>query len=117
MKIDYDLIRKILLKVEEISDGNVNYLPEHIWQKYFTESCKLNIFNYHVKYLFDDHLIEGSNGYVFDITPTGRDYLNNVRDDNIWKKTKERIQPLGTVALGIVSEIAKSFVSKKLGLS
>ena len=68
------------------------------------------------KFLLDANFIEMVNGGIIDITPKGRDYLNNIRNSDIWEKTKLKLQPLGAVAFDIVSEVGKSYIFSKLGL-
>ena len=118
MKLDYDLIREILVVIEDISDGSVNFTTDGIWKDYFQNRCQTEVFRYHVKYLRDCGFIEPSNnsGYIIDITPYGREYLDNIRDDTIWEKTKEKVKPLGNVTLDVISEIAKSLVMTYFGL-
>lgn len=56
------------------------------------------------------------NDGVRDITPKGLDYLNNVRNESVWSKTKERIKPMEQVTFDLISEVAKSYLLSKLGL-
>ena len=116
MKLNYDLIREILLVVEEISDGTTNFTRGSIGEKYF-EHYSEKEFNYHVKYLRDAGFIEPSTGdCVIDITPWGRDYLDSIRNIDIWEKTKEKAKPLGSVAFDVIKDIAKSVILSQLGL-
>lgn len=114
MKLNYDIIRDLLLKIEEITDGNKNFSPIYFFKE-FSETEE-TVIAYHLKYLFDAGLVEGSEGYVIDITPFGRNYLDSIRNHTIWEETKSKIQPLGSVTLSVVSEIAKSLILSKLGL-
>ena len=116
VKLNYDLIREILLVVEEISDGTTNFTRGSIGEKYF-EHYSEKEFNYHVKYLRDAGFIEPSTGdCVIDITPWGRDYLDSIRNIDIWEKTKEKAKPLGSVAFDVIKDIAKSVILSQLGL-
>jgi len=115
MKLNYDLIREILMFIEEKADGDINYTAELIWEERFT-SYDNRVVYYHVKYLCDASFIESSNGYIIDITPNGRGYLDNIRNSNIWEKTKDTIKPLGNVTFGVISEVAKHLVTNYLGL-
>ena len=66
----------------------------------------------------DARLIEGTytRDAIIDITPLGRDYLDHVRNDTVWGKTKKNLQPLGTVPLSVVSQVTASCISSLLGL-
>jgi hypothetical protein len=71
---------------------------------------------YHIAYLSDANLIIFSNDYIIDLTPKGHSFLNNIRSQDVWHKTKETVKPLGTVALDVVVNVASSIVSKFLNL-
>lgn len=114
MKLNHDLIRELLLHIEEISDGNTNF-PSNYFLKPLRHYPERFV-TYHLKFLLDAGLIEGKNGYITDITPYGRNYLDNIRNETIWIKTKNRLQPVGSVTLSVISEVAKSFILSKLGL-
>jgi len=115
MKLDNDIVRTILLQVEEDVDGVVNYSIRSYCEEMFP-NCNVDKTTYHMKYLIDAGFMQAANGYFIDITPKGRDFLNNVRDDGIWNETKKAVKPMGTVAIGIVSEIAASIVKKTFNL-
>jgi hypothetical protein len=113
MKIDYDLIRDILLKIEEFSDGSTNFPYAYIY-KYF--DYEKQIIEYHVKYLKDANFIEAQNGYFIDLTPIGRDYLENIRDNNIWNKVKEKMNTLPSTSISVAAELAKDVILKYFNL-
>lgn len=115
MRLDYDLIRDLLLYVEENTDGVKTIYIDDVCQDFPNVpeiKCK-----YHIKYLKDDYLIQLLRDvHIIDITPKGREYLNNIRDKSIWDKTKNIYKPLGSVTLSVVSEIGKSLILQRLGL-
>ena len=45
-----------------------------------------------------------------------REYLDTIRDKNIWEDTKKKFHPLGSVTFSVISDIAKSLILKQLGL-
>ena len=51
-----------------------------------------------------------------DLTWQGHEFLDSVRDPDIWQKTKARAAPVATAAFGVILEIAKAEIRKKLGL-
>lgn len=115
MKLDHDLIRKILVSVEEISDGHKNFPPGYLAEEYLSD-YDLSVVEYHVKQLTQARLLECPNGYIIDLSFEGHQYFSNIRSDTVWKKTKETIAPLGGVTLGIVTEVAKKYILKELHL-
>jgi Hypothetical protein (DUF2513) len=50
------------------------------------------------------------------LTWQGHEFLDNVKDHDIWSKTKERVKGLPGVAITVVAEIAKAEIMKRLGL-
>ncbi len=115
MKLDNDLIRIMLLKAEKDADGRTNYEMNSYCENAFPDYA-LNKSIYHMKYLVDAGFIQAKNGYFLDITPNGRDFLNNIRNDAVWAETQKAVKPLGTVAINIVSDIAASVVKKMFNL-
>lgn len=114
MKLDYDLIRELLLHIEEISNGEDVFTRLDLCQDFLdTNSLKLV---YHLKYLDDAGLIECHEGYITDITPLGRSYLDNIRNPGIWQEILRRAHPFGSVALSVLSDIGSSLIKSKLGI-
>lgn len=107
-------MRELLMKAEDDTDG-CNPLSSFHFSKSFPDVDMLKL-EYHLKYLSDAGFVEGEDGYIVDITPYGRDYLENIRNHSVWEETKKKFQPLGSVTVSVISEIAKSIVLSRLGL-
>ena len=113
MKRDFDLIREILLRVEQV-DPEEPYIFR--WEiDGYSEPVVLE----HVKLLIDAGYVEGnyelSTAYhvmgtiVSRLTMKGHDFLDTMRDDTVWNRTKSKIQKAtGTTSLEIVKEVAAS---------
>lgn len=122
MRLDHDLIRNLLFHIEEITDALEIYTVSNLYESY--QEYSYTIFRYHIKYLYDIGFIEASNDFddcidkieIIDITPLGRDFLDAIRDNTVWEKTKKKFQPLGSVAISVISDLATSFLRNKLGL-
>ena len=115
MKLDYDLIRDLLLYVEDKTDGEKTIHVLSIAEDF--HAVEVQKIKYHLKYLKDSHYLQHIRDVnILDITPLGRDYLNSVREQSIWKETKKVFHPLGSVALSVVSDIATSIILKRLCL-
>lgn len=54
---------------------------------------------------------------IYDILPTGHQFLANIKDDNIWEETKAKAKKVGSFALDILSKIAVNVISDHLGKS
>lgn len=112
MRIDYDLIREILLFVEELTDGHTNYTYDSIYESIPEDPQKVW---YHIKYLTDVDYIEAANGFFIDITPIGRAYLDSVRDESVWTTVKEQMKSVKTMPLDVVKAVATKVVLNLLG--
>jgi hypothetical protein len=53
---------------------------------------------------------------VKSLTWNGREFLDDVRDVEVWGKTKERAKAVAGVGFSFLWEIAKAEVKSKLGL-
>ena len=122
LKIDYDLVREILLFVEDKSDGvhsfRSNKYVDNIGGNKET-SIKVA---YHVKFLIDVGYIEGDrtpfyNPLILDITPSGREFLSATREQSVWVKTKEKLgTALADRTAGEVMNVAFKLTSKLFDL-
>lgn len=125
MKRDLDLLRKILLAIE---NANEFYYYNGIPLLASDIGCpNLNLVSFHVSLLVDNNYIEVLNvtccGIAYDdymikrLTADGCDYLDNIRNDTIWNKTKEAISNVGgTCALDIVKSIAGKIILSQVGI-
>ena len=54
--------------------------------------------------------------YNVNLTYQGHEYLNNIRDNKIWKNTKKVSSKLSSVSLEILKSIAINEINKVIGL-
>ena len=54
---------------------------------------------------------------ISSITYQGHQFLDNIRDNSIWKSTKDKASKVASVSLPIIQQIASSLVKSALGLS
>jgi hypothetical protein len=121
MTRDLDLIREILLRIEADPkfDGSGNPVDAAILG--VTDRANMEVM-YQLAQLIEAGLLAGKilappvAIVVFKLTWQGHDYLDSIRDPDIWKKTKARIAPVASVAFGVVLEVAKAEIKKRLGL-
>ena len=115
MKRDMDLIRKILFKIEEeyVSTALFNLVIDGYEFPDVAYQCKL---------LYDAGLVDqykskyGDNTiYAFTVgglTWEGHDFLDKIREDTIWNKTKETITKKGLpMILDVIKDVATGIVS------
>lgn len=117
MRLNYDLIRDIMLKVEFEANGTSNIDPQGFAEEYFS-NYDSEVVLYHIKYLRNAKMIEPQTGYEFiDLTPKGHEFLNNIRDNKIWEKVKKKAYNcLESVSLSTLAEAAKRIIFSSLGL-
>lgn len=119
MKRDMELIRQILLLVEEYPEPDGAILPA-------IDGYSQQEIAYHVKLLADASLIEARDFSAGDnchwvarhLTWQGHEFLDAARHDTIWGKAKKMIQDQGgsipfTVLQSLLVELAKGLVGLK----
>lgn len=124
MKRDMDLMRQILLLIEERSDVPPKILTLEDFFDIKEDAYKISL---HIDLLCDAGLIEVINTSVlerglkdFDITRltlAGYEYLDAIRDIKIWHKVKQSISFVGGATLDVIKQVAIRELSKELGLN
>ena len=124
MKLDMELARTILLKIE--ADPSFNGSP----QNRSTNATRLGItghddaeVTYHLVQLIEASLLDGNvkmaaigEVVVSKLTWSGHQFLNDIRDPDIWSKTRERAKSVSGIGFQFLWEIAKAEIKVKLGL-
>lgn len=108
MKQNNDLLREILFEFKAEEDWLI-ILPEYPGREP-EERKKVG----HVKLLCDAGPVGQINEGVFRLTSPGYDYLDAIRSDTIWTKTKAGASAVGGVSLGMMKDIALSYVKQEL---
>ena len=115
MKRDMDLVRLILLKIEE------EYVSTAMYDLTI-EGYDMPTVAYHCKILYEAGLISAYDALnaegllcsfgVGALTWDGNDYLDKVRDSSIWEKTKETIAQKGLpLVFDTIKTIAIAFIT------
>lgn len=112
MKRDLDLIRDILLKIEE-SGSEISPLSIEDFLKFNADP---EVISHHLYLLFNADFInvaykepfyDTTNYFVTTLTMHGCDYLDAVRDVGIWHDVKEKLKAVGgSDALDIIKAVA-----------
>jgi len=112
MKRDLDLYRQILKAMEECPEArcdSIRGLP----------GITHAMFAHHVKLLTQAGLIEaidisshdGDDWLLLSITHEGYEFIDAVREDSIWNKTKEKaLSSTGTISLEILKTTAQAVI-------
>ncbi len=116
MKLDYDCIRYILISIEE--SNNTRLLASSLSNDIYDVDTIL----YHIECLLDVNYIEVSKPhsyfgstygdyFIFRITMFGHQFLDSIRDTNIWTKTKATAKEVGVTTLNSILKIAESIIT------
>lgn len=117
MKRDLGLIRLILLEAEKAE--NTAELEEHYSRKYGEGYADVKA--KHVALMKEAGLVEaGVNNAgnsrvvarVNSITWSGYEYLDSVRDPEVWIKTKTAVERFGSASLDVVKQVAADVIKK-----
>ncbi|MBA6129916.1 DUF2513 domain-containing protein [Pseudomonas juntendi] len=122
MKLDKDLVREILLAVEASKEDPSG------WTQLNLEGREALDVSYHVMLLHEAGFIVGDDLTTDDglewlpkrLTYKGHEFLDTVRDGEVWRRTKEGAEKAGTAGLGLLVELAKVYskviIKEKLGI-
>lgn len=123
VKRDMDLIRDLLLKIEgnPEMDGTREFFfntPEEMG----ISGHSIGEVAYHLKLLITAGLVDGAVTIatpmqtVRSLTWDGHEFLANIKNDNIWGKTKEHFASLPDVGIKIIAAFAEKLLMKQVGL-
>lgn len=117
MKRDLNIFRDVLLQMEAVPAGHVVEkfnVPDGVSEPTFLEHLDLMI----KADLIEGQSIRDHNGDVATVvvqkmTNKGYDFLDSIRDNTVWEKTKSKV---GSASLDIVKTVAESIFRAGLGL-
>lgn len=120
MRRDMDLVRYILLKTEE-AEGQIGY------EDLVTDCWSAQEVAYHVEIMYLAGLLDATamkdmngtavRGYVNGLTWDGQDYLDAIRNDTVWAKTKRLVkEKVGSTTMDIIKLVAIEVTKQALGI-
>jgi uncharacterized protein DUF2513 len=119
MQRDMDLVRELLLQLDNDArlDGTRWANPAELG---ITDQSPEKV-AYHLRMLIGAGFITGKvpqEGVplVSKLTWQGHEFLDDIRDPEIWTKTKEQAKGLASVGIALIWELAKALIRQKLGL-
>ena len=115
MKRDMDLVRLILLKIEEeyVSTAIYNLKVDTYDMATVAYHCKIM----HEAGLISDYKAQSADGEIYSFCVSslsweGNDYLDKVRDNSIWKKTKDAITHKGLpLIIDTIKTVSTAFIT------
>lgn len=126
MKLNYDCVRSVLLTVEKSKtiDEELNLNPltvETIFEQlpkyedseilYTIEKLKEAGYINATLQFAAGHFIDGA---VSSITYSGHEYLDNIREPEVWRKVKAMLKNAGATTLPLISQAAQMLIGSQL---
>ena len=126
MKLNYDCVRSVLLTVEKSKtiDEELNINPvtvETIFEQlpkyedneilYTIEKLKEAGYINAALHFAAGHFIDGT---VSSITYSGHEYLDNIREPEVWRKVKTMLKNAGATTLPLISQAAQMLIGSQL---
>ena len=137
MKRDMDLIRSVLLELErqtpDLTDGNFGF--DHAATAAHLDTS-LEQLGQHLNLLYQAGFVEGwvsrgkiaahsserrqvDHDYIVHVMPRGLtwrgyEYLETIRDPEIWKKTKSGALKIGSFGVDTIKALALGFIKQKI---
>lgn len=121
MRLNYDCIRDILLYIED----NTDYEKECVSSDELLDNLSYdkNTLFYHIDMISQAELVDdvcyadNEPQIISRLSWEGHQYLDNIRDDGIWKTVKEKASSIGSTSLKLLIPLSESIVKQKLGLN
>lgn len=117
-----DLIRALMLKLEALpSDGHRILAISAFDDGLAVDGASIEQIDYHLRLLREQDLLDCpgepflSGKFPFrGLTWAGHDFMNSIRDDDVWSRTKNHAQQVGSWTVDILAAVAKSVIKAKL---
>jgi hypothetical protein len=113
-----EFVREILLMIE--ADDAFNGLdsmalgPEHFPDREWPQ------IHYHLSLLLDAGLLrlgaKAPDGFQYftGLTWQGHEFVETVRDPEVWRKTKDGARQIGSFSIDLLTDLAKGFLKRKV---
>ena len=126
MKRDIDIMRDILFQVENATIGDIDQSP---WKEFSLPEISSLVVKYHVRlllerdYFFSEAIILDGQDHagcpVAKFRPdalndAGHEFLESIRDPDVWQKTKEGANRIGSFGIDLIKNLAKGYLKTKI---
>jgi len=119
MKRDYDLVRRLLLKLE----SELGYEEGISSRQIQIDKSTVDQINYHIDLLHDAGMIEGiksvdafgTQWLVERLTWNAHEFIDSTRNDTIWKRVKDKvIEKGGSVPFNVLQQFIGAVLQEQL---
>jgi hypothetical protein len=117
LKRDMDLVRELLLKIEEAP-------PRSSWKAIVTtkDDDEGEKALWHLALIEEGGLVRSTPVYIqgfrlpenLELTWEGHDFLDSIRDPKIWEATKKGADAAGGFTIDLLKDLAKGLVTKQI---
>lgn len=115
MQLNVDCVRDILLTIEQECDGfkefriddDIDLSTFEYLNKYDRKEVMYHIHQCQMSGFFAKCVYDITGGYsIDDLSPSGHEFLQNIRNDSVFNKLKEFFKQGGSLALKSVAQLA-----------
>ena len=125
MKLDYDLLKRILEYVEDVADGQERHtVTSHTFTNSAIPCESFDVLAYHFDILVQNGSVDGQVNRValrghrvvtsidyFNLTLDGHRLLESIRHQTLWNKLRSHAEALGIAGLKQIPALAISLLS------
>jgi hypothetical protein len=127
MSRDMDLVRELLLRLDAIPVGGLYTLTAGQDEEISVPGYDPDLINHHLEMMAKAGFIDapgswpGAGGITYrGLTWEGHDFLDTVRDPEVWKRTKEGASKMGGWTFGLLKDLGTAYLKhvakERLGL-
>ena len=126
MKRDLDLIREIMLVLEDKMEYGKNFQSTHLIEVMQDKTLSVEKLAYHLGLLVESDFLkakeykylsgEPTDYLINTITSQGQDFIDTIRQDTTWNKIKEKASSLGGFTLPLLVDIGTEYLKKQIGI-
>ena len=126
MKRDLDLIREIMLVLEDKMEYGKNFQSTHLIEVMQDKTLSVEKLAYHLGLLVESDFLkakeykylsgEPTDYLINTITSQGQDFIDTIRDDTTWNKIKEKASSIGGFTLPLLVDIGTEYLKKQIGI-
>ena len=126
MKRDLDLIREIMLVLEDKMEYGKNFQSTHLIEVMQDKTLSVEKLAYHLGLLVESDFLkakeykylsgEPTNYLINTITSQGQDFIDTIREDTTWNKIKEKASSIGGFTLPLLVDIGTEYLKKQIGI-
>ena len=125
MKLNPDCVRDILFSIEELSTHDSLLTSNQLSKTKFLTKYSNDEILYHLNQLFlagyilapKNHRLIDETFLVNDLSPTGHEFISDIRDKNNWNKVKKISKEVGSETLQSLKSIAEGVIASAIKTS